>query len=217
VVIQRTNGAADEASAALREAYAGVRAKAGKGVAHAEEVGRVLSAAGCPDPVRLAGILHDVVEDTAWTVDDVSARFGPAVGGLVAAVSEDDGIANYRRRKRALREQIALAGPDAIDIALADKIASLRYALERGKRVPKRKIATTSRRWRWRTPPATRTSGATSPTCSRPSTPATTRRSRSRRSAPPAGAAGGRIGAQTHRFKTKVSQSRRRRPVGYAP
>jgi len=88
-----------------------------------------------------AGLLHDVVEDTAWTVGDVSARFGPAVGGLVAAVSEDDGIANYRRRKRALRAQIARAGPDAIDIALADKVASLRYALERGKRVPKRKIA----------------------------------------------------------------------------
>jgi (p)ppGpp synthase/HD superfamily hydrolase len=141
VGFQRTNGAADAASAALREAYTGVRAKAGKGVAHAEEVGRVLGAAGCAEPVRLAGLLHDVVEDTAWTVDDVSARFGPAVAGLVAAVSEDDGIASYRRRKRALRAQIALAGPDAIDIALADKVASLRYALESGKRVPKRKIA----------------------------------------------------------------------------
>jgi len=141
VGVHRTNGAADEASAALHEAYTGVRVKAGKGVAHAEEVGRVLGAAGCPDPVCVAGLLHDVVEDTTWTVDDVSARFGPAVGGLVAAVSEDDGIANYRRRKGALRAQIALAGPDAIDIALADKIASLRYALDRGKRVPKRKIA----------------------------------------------------------------------------
>ena len=170
MVFHRTNGAAGEASAALREAYTGVRAKAGKGVAHAEEVGRVLGAAGCPEPVRLAGILHDVVEDTAWTVDDVSARFGAAVGDLVAAVSEDDGIANYRRRKRALREQIALAGPDAIDIALADKVASLRYALDRGKRVPNRKIAhyvaTLAMTELW----GTRTSGATSRTCSRPST-----------------------------------------------
>jgi len=141
VGFHRTNGAADEASAALHEAYTGVRVKAGKGVAHAEEVGRVLGAAGCPDPVCVAGLLHDVVEDTTWTVDDVSARFGPAVGGLVAAVSEDDGIANYRRRKGALRAQIALAGPDAIDIALADKIASLRYAPDRGKRGPKRNIA----------------------------------------------------------------------------
>jgi (p)ppGpp synthase/HD superfamily hydrolase len=141
VGFHRTDGAADEASAALREAYGGARVKAGKGVAHAEEVGRVLGAAGCVEPVRLAGLLHDVVEDTAWTVDDVAARFGPAVGGLVAAVSEDGGITNYRRRKRALRSQIALAGPDAIDIALADKVASLRYALESGKRVPKRKVA----------------------------------------------------------------------------
>ena len=141
MVFQRANGAADAASEALRESYAGVRVKAGKGIPHAEETARVLDAAGCSDAVVLAGLLHDVVEDTPWTVADVSARFGPKVAGLVAAVTEDDGIASYRPRKRALREQIALAGGDAIDITLADKVASLRYALEHGKRVPKRKIA----------------------------------------------------------------------------
>ena len=138
---QRLNGTANAASEALREAYAGVRAKPGKGVPHAEATARVLDAAGCPDAVVIAGLLHDVVEDTPWTVADVSARFGPAVAGLVAAVTEDDGIASYRPRKRALREQIALAGADAIDIALADKVASLHYALDHGKRIPKRKIA----------------------------------------------------------------------------
>ena len=141
VDFQRRSGAADVAAAALREAYTGVRMKAGKGVPHAEETARVLRAAGCPDAVVLAGLLHDVVEDTPWTVADISVRFGPAVAGLVAAVTEDDTIASYRPRKGALREQIALAGRDAIDIALADKVASLRYAIEHGKRVPKRKIA----------------------------------------------------------------------------
>jgi (p)ppGpp synthase/HD superfamily hydrolase len=141
VDFQRRTAAADAASEALREAYAGVGVKAGKGIPHAEETAGVLSAAGCPEAVVLAGLLHDVVEDTPWTVADISVRFGPAVAGLVAAVTEDDTIAGYRPRKGALRAQIALAGGDAIDIALADKVASLRYALDHGKRVPKRKIA----------------------------------------------------------------------------
>jgi (p)ppGpp synthase/HD superfamily hydrolase len=137
----------DRADALLRAArdldcaYRGVKVKAGKGVDHAHDVARLLGAAGCEEPVQVAGLLHDVVEDTAWTVDQVRDRFGDAVGALVAAVSEDDRIDGYRRRKRALRVQIARAGPAAIDIALADKVASLRYALTSGTRVPKRKLA----------------------------------------------------------------------------
>lgn len=129
------------ASAALDEAYRGVRAKAGKGIAHAHVVAAVLACAGCDQAVQVAGLLHDVVEDTAWTVGDVRERFGPDVAAVVAALTEDPGIANYRRRKRLLREQIAAAGPAVLDIALADKVASLRYALTSGSRVPKRKIA----------------------------------------------------------------------------
>jgi (p)ppGpp synthase/HD superfamily hydrolase len=133
--------ALDRASQALDRAYGGVAVKAGKGIEHAREVAAVLCAAGCAEPVQVAGLLHDVVEDTPWTVGDVRVRFGTATAALVAAVSEDAAVAGYRRRKRALRAQIALAGADAIDIALADKVASLRYALASDKRVPKRKLA----------------------------------------------------------------------------
>ena len=60
---------------------------------------------------------------------------------LVAAVTEDDTIRDYRARRRPLRAQIAAGGPDAVDIALADKVATLGHALETGARVPKRKLA----------------------------------------------------------------------------
>jgi (p)ppGpp synthase/HD superfamily hydrolase len=92
-------------------------------------------------PRSAPGLLHDVVEDTTWTVGDVDARFGRAVAELVLAVSEDDAIGDYRARKRALREQIARAGADAIDIALADKVATLDYVLSSGAKLPKRKRA----------------------------------------------------------------------------
>jgi (p)ppGpp synthase/HD superfamily hydrolase len=143
VAVPDANGADPlrSASGALDDAYRHVAVKPGKGVDHAREVARVLRAAGCAEPVQVAGLLHDVVEDTAWTLDDVSERFGRDVAVLVAAVTEDRAISSYRRRKRALRERIALGGPAAVDIALADKVASLRYALASGKRVPKRKLA----------------------------------------------------------------------------
>lgn len=130
-----------DASDALDDAYRDVRAKAGKGAGHAREVSGILRAAGCPEPVQVAGLLHDVVEDTPWTVEDVAARFGLEVAGWVEALTEDDGIASYRARKRALREKIAAAGAPVTDVALADKIASLRYLRVSGRRLPKRKRA----------------------------------------------------------------------------
>jgi (p)ppGpp synthase/HD superfamily hydrolase len=130
-----------DASDALEDAYRGVRTKPGKGAEHAREVAAILRAAGCPKSVQVAGLLHDVVEDTRWTIADVAVRFGPGVAGVVGALTEDDGIGGYRRRKRALRDQIAAAGAPATDVALADKIASLRYLRLTGRRLSKRKRA----------------------------------------------------------------------------
>jgi len=129
------------AAAALEDAFAGVRVKPGKGVEHAHAVAEALRAAGCQEPIQVVGLLHDIVEDTPWTPARVRKRFGKRVAVLVAALTEDAGIADYRTRKRALRTQIIRAGPDAIDVALADKVATLTYALSHDKRLPKRKFA----------------------------------------------------------------------------
>ena len=129
------------ASGVLGDAYRDTPTKPGKGVHRARAIAEILRSAGCPEPVEIAGLLHDVVEDTPWALDQVRERFGATIAVLVAAVTEDAAIRGYRRRKRALRRQIAAAGPVAIDIALADKIASLSYALESGASLPRRKIA----------------------------------------------------------------------------
>ena len=42
------------------------------------------------DALIVAGLLHDVVEDTDATFETVSARFGVEIGALVRAVSKDD-------------------------------------------------------------------------------------------------------------------------------
>ena len=79
---------------------------------------------GAADEVIAAGVLHDALEKTDATAYDIYARFGRRVGDIVSAVSHCPlGIPGYARRKRALRDQAALAGDaDALTVfAAADK------------------------------------------------------------------------------------------------
>jgi HD domain len=86
--------------------YDGIPTRPGKGLPHVQAVADVVrDASSCPQ-VRLAGLLHDVVEDTARTVADVREQFGDTVADIVAHVTEDD---TYAPRKRALRDQVRAA------------------------------------------------------------------------------------------------------------
>ena len=54
---------------------------------HVERVAKALAALGFPEHVVAAGYLHDVVEDTPVTADDLAVEFGPEVAALVAEVT----------------------------------------------------------------------------------------------------------------------------------
>lgn len=103
-------------------------------VLHPLEVAMLLRNRGYDDEVVAAGLLHDLIEDTGATAEELRERFGPRVSGLVAALSDDASIADYGERKAALREQVESAGPEAAAIYAADKVAKareLRAALTR--------------------------------------------------------------------------------------
>jgi (p)ppGpp synthase/HD superfamily hydrolase len=95
-------------------------------IVHPEEVAELLHAAGCADPVIAAGLLHDVIERTPVTAEELDDRFGPRVAGLVAAVTDDPTIDSYRERKAALRRRATESGPDAAVVFAADKISKVR-------------------------------------------------------------------------------------------
>ena len=95
-------------------------------VRHPIEVGLLLHAAGYPDDVVAAGLLHDVLERTETVGVELDRRFGARVAHLVATLSEDPSIAEYGERKRELRERVEHAGSDALAIFAADKIAKVR-------------------------------------------------------------------------------------------
>lgn len=93
---------------------------------HPFEVASLLYSAGAPDHLIAAGVLHDVIEKADATEPDLRERFGPSVTGLVLAVSDDDRITSYAKRKAALRRQVASAGKEALLLFAADKLSKLR-------------------------------------------------------------------------------------------
>ena len=95
-------------------------------IRHPEEVAALLHDAGLSEPVVAAGLLHDVLEKTDTTVEELERRFGPEVVRLVEAVSEDDRIDSYADRKAALIDSAVGAGPDGAALLAADKISKVR-------------------------------------------------------------------------------------------
>jgi (p)ppGpp synthase/HD superfamily hydrolase len=99
-------------------------------VEHVMGVALVLDRLGFAEDVVIAGLLHDVVEDTAATLQDVEARFGPAVAETVAHCSEIKTDASGRKRpwidrKRDHLVALAAAPVDARAVVLADKLHNL--------------------------------------------------------------------------------------------
>lgn len=95
-------------------------------ILHPLEVAVLLRNRGYPDDVVAAGLLHDAIEDTDATVDELRERFGARVAELVSALSDDETIEAYGERKAALRAQVEAAGAPAAAIYAADKVAKAR-------------------------------------------------------------------------------------------
>jgi (p)ppGpp synthase/HD superfamily hydrolase len=95
-------------------------------IVHPLEVASLLARSGYPEPVIAAGVLHDVLEDTDAQRWDVESRFGSTVANLVAAVSDDPGIADEDERKDELRERVCRLSGYPAALYAADKISKVR-------------------------------------------------------------------------------------------
>jgi guanosine-3',5'-bis(diphosphate) 3'-pyrophosphohydrolase len=71
-----------------------------------------------------AGMLHDTVEDTDTSPEEIETRFGYAVRSLVMEVTDDKTL-EKQERKRIQIEKAPRLSPRAKVIKLADKIANL--------------------------------------------------------------------------------------------
>lgn len=76
---------------------------------------------GVRDPeVLAASLLHDAVEDTDATLDEIGEAFGPEVRALVAEITDDKHLPKAERKRLQIERAPALS-PGAKLIRLADK------------------------------------------------------------------------------------------------
>jgi (p)ppGpp synthase/HD superfamily hydrolase len=122
-----------EALQTAHSAHAGQVRNGSGGMAYVEHprgVAEMLAEQGFDEEVLAAALLHDVVEDSETTVEELRAPFGERVAGIVGALTDDESIESYRERKVEHRERVAAAGPEALAIYAADKLANVRTLRE---------------------------------------------------------------------------------------
>ncbi|MFL5445666.1 MAG: HD domain-containing protein [Myxococcales bacterium] len=94
---------------------------------HPLEVAHLLATgAGVTDVVVLvSAILHDTIEDTRTTREELEHLFGPEVAGVVAEVTDDKLLLKAERKRRQIEHAPSLSLRAKL-VKLADKICNVR-------------------------------------------------------------------------------------------
>jgi len=92
---------------------------------HPLQLAYILVQAGIEDPVVLAaGLLHDTIEDTDTTLEELQIVFGYEIAGIVGECSDDKTLTKLER-KQAQIDHAAHISRRAKLVKLADKIANV--------------------------------------------------------------------------------------------
>jgi len=95
-------------------------------ITHPFSVAIYLLQSGRAEEVAIAGLLHDVVEDTGVSLDVIRIEFGDRVAALVGAVTEhkhEDGVERpWEVRKREALAHLETAEEDVLALKAADAL-----------------------------------------------------------------------------------------------
>lgn len=92
-------------------------------ISHPAAVGLILARSGFPTDVVVAGVLHDIVEDTDFTFDDIVREFDVNVCNIVAGVTEDKSL-EHADRKESYLKVLAEASQLSKAVSAADLLAN---------------------------------------------------------------------------------------------
>lgn len=114
-------------------AHAGTERR-GKGfpyIVHPMEAVEIVSTITPDQELLAAAALHDTVEDTPVTEEDIRKEFGDRIADLVAAESDvfPDGLSeeeSWHMRKQAAIDRLANSSHDAKIVAIGDKLSNMR-------------------------------------------------------------------------------------------
>jgi GTP diphosphokinase / guanosine-3',5'-bis(diphosphate) 3'-diphosphatase len=94
---------------------------------HPIALARVLSVEGRVRDVKVlaAAVLHDTLEDTKTTYEELHERFGPVIAGIVREVTDDKTLLPAERKRLQIEHAGELSHRARL-VKLADKISNLR-------------------------------------------------------------------------------------------
>ncbi|WP_440896829.1 HD domain-containing protein [Amphibacillus sp. Q70] len=99
-------------------------------IAHPYRVAMLLKDHHCDNDVVIAGLLHDIVEDTEGTLEEIDVLFGKKVSILVGSVTEKEKSLPWEERKQQSINKISEASLNVKLITCADKIDNLHSMLD---------------------------------------------------------------------------------------
>ena len=94
-------------------------------ILHPLEVMEILHSMKAHTNLLIAGLLHDTLEDTSVTSEEISQKFGEEVAFLVGECSEDK-TKSWKDRKQHTITSVATASLDVKKLVLADKLSNIR-------------------------------------------------------------------------------------------
>lgn len=99
---------------------------------HLDAVATLLAPFG--EEAQVVGYLHDVVEDTAVSLDVLRTEFGERVAKLVALVTDEPGPNRRERKARGNAKLAAVTDDDSLALVVkaADRLANLRASAAGG-------------------------------------------------------------------------------------
>lgn len=105
-------------------------------IMHSLEVAHIISTMTDELEIMAAGVLHDVVEDTDGTIEEIKTRFGDRVAYLVQAETEnkykgEDKLLTWKKRKEESLAELKVLDDRAVEILwLGDKLSNMRSFAE---------------------------------------------------------------------------------------
>jgi (p)ppGpp synthase/HD superfamily hydrolase len=94
-------------------------------ITHPLAVGVLLANAGAKEDVVVAGILHDTIEDTDVTFENIEEIFGKDVARMVNDVTEQERSLPWAERKKAALEHVPHMSHDSIMVKSADLLHNM--------------------------------------------------------------------------------------------